>query len=1093
MQRSLVAFLNHGVLPFVGRNAELERIRSFWNATSEAPGLRTLLLVGEAGIGKSRLIEESTRSIAASGGAVVNVKLYPDSATSLAPLLARALSRCSAAQHLLKSDPEENLPSVLAALARICGLRRTLLVVEDLHLLAGDALAEFAVLLDRLSDEPISFLASARPADVPARSVLERWLVDEIELAGLPSDAIGDICMSIFGERLDPQLIGILRDRTLGNAMALRSALRAGIKSGSFTVTTRGRVATPRVDQDAFVDELERNVRLLSEGMAAHLGEREREAARALASLGEVFAREAAERVIEGSSQMLELLTFKGIVHTSASSPAPLPGEVSAAPPFAFTHTLLHRHFIDQGNADPLAIIDIIASGTPLYSLLPFHLLLELRIPGDIPRETLLSAIDRTLRVTSTLDASPDWRQAPAIWRAAAAMADALRPQLSHAEGNDLEVRLLLRQLGLMRREQTEEYPRLVERLLALTEAPADAVWAEYRLRALVYHRRYLRNHDAAASRDVRTQVEEITAAFPSARFSPPYVSHLRESIRLAQSAGDIAEQRLVESRLMEILDAEEASEEIRRYAHQMISPYLVTLFASGEELAKRLATIDELEATLPRMEPELMMWKIGLYYMIGNLREALEAIESAMEMFVERGLAREVTSSRLIALFARRLLGESPEELIELIGEAYRSVPAVLKEAIDAVAASHFATAGLLLNDLPWTARILEMLPRGSQGLAPAPAILLALRNGRIDELPESVTVSEPHDVVIRDMLAAARDASFDVNVALASASEFLSRPILRLDEALAIFVTLDLLDFIRSRDNAQVLREESRVAVGRLIEWLAARLPLAAARALDTYGDYFTRAELKVWRARLEPLLEGSTPQPSADRKLHVSMLGTITVQPPGGEVTRVRGGQLCTLLGLMVADRLLRDPLSQSEFTAIAMGTERDPESVRKSMNFAVFRLRELLGGEAISTEGSTPALDFNLVEVDLVEANDRLRAASEAMRDGALLRAVPEIMAALETSAGKVPFPTLYDEFFEAAREDFETELRAVTLRVARALAREGDHVTAERVLGRAFAAMPDDEELAELLQESLVALGQRTEARRVGMRAAEIFE
>jgi len=54
--KNLLDFLNHGILPFVGRDSELERLVRFWSSTIDAGGLRTALLVGEAGIGKSRLV-----------------------------------------------------------------------------------------------------------------------------------------------------------------------------------------------------------------------------------------------------------------------------------------------------------------------------------------------------------------------------------------------------------------------------------------------------------------------------------------------------------------------------------------------------------------------------------------------------------------------------------------------------------------------------------------------------------------------------------------------------------------------------------------------------------------------------------------------------------------------------------------------------------------------------------------------------------------------------------------------------------------------------------------------------------------------------
>ena len=121
------------------------------------------LLVGEAGIGKSRLISELLRLPLFETAATIHVRLYPDSDSAPAPLLALAIASMSTDRPLRPAPPDGTIASVRDALRRISNLRPTLVVFEDVHLLRGDALRDFAILLDVIAGYPLSVLLAARP------------------------------------------------------------------------------------------------------------------------------------------------------------------------------------------------------------------------------------------------------------------------------------------------------------------------------------------------------------------------------------------------------------------------------------------------------------------------------------------------------------------------------------------------------------------------------------------------------------------------------------------------------------------------------------------------------------------------------------------------------------------------------------------------------------------------------------------------------------------------------------------------------------------------------------------------------------------
>lgn len=1096
MQRSQIDFLNHGILPFIGREREMATILEFWRETAESSELRAMLLLGEAGIGKSRLIEESIRRIGASGGVVVHIKLYPDSATSLAPLLARALARSGGAQQLLKAEPEETFASVSAALIRICGLRPTLLVIEDLHLLHGDGLGDFSLLLQGLADEPLSLLCAARPVTLPARSVLERYLTSQLDLTGLPPQEIALLCGAVLGEQAGEELVEILREKTLGNALALRSALRAGLKSGAMAAGTGPSGSAPLRDQRSFIDTLEQNVRLLSEGMAAHLNEPEKSAAEKLACLGEVFAAETAGAVLENATGMLEALSFKGVIAPLVSPPSPVSIRRSATPPLAFTHTLLHRHFIDHAKADPNPLIRVVAEALPLYSILPFSLITAHCDEVIADAATLRMSMTETLETARRLDSSTDWRYAIALWKGAALLGAKLKAVTGPEQEDAIDIRLLSSKLALERRAPQADYPQVVEELLERTTETPDENRAHFRLLALLYKRRLIARGDLRQSLELLGEVEELAARFPDIRYTNAYVGHLRDSARIANRLDDRMLSQNVEKWTEELLQSEQITDEWKQVIWLRLIPHFLCEFSTPEQLAKRIVQLRELESTTQGSASEVVIWKVNLLYTIGYLDETVRTAEQGIQLYRELGLMPEVSSCIMLSIFARVLLGGDLAVLTGELAALLESRAQPLQRQLQWMMGVHGSIVGLMIDQPEWRSNLLEMTAPGSPNLPVVDDLMAALYAG---DLAQADTLlgrsSETWGPMLRPFMAAALGAGppADLREALDSLRPILGAPILEMKDILVKRIIMEILMAAQKvnlpAEAAEAIRTELHSPLCSIMTWFADRsLATGMTVTMERYGAFFPKGELKSWRARVAAsIAQRESTAEQAGRRTKVSLLGSIVIHPPGEEPVRVRGAQLCTLLGLMTADRMLARPLTQNEFVAIVMGSERDPESARKSMNFAVFRLRELLGSDAISTTGETPALNLDLIEVDLLDAHRHLRDALEALRDGALLRAYPKVIAALDITAGQVPFPTLYDELFESAREDFETELRTAVLRIARALRREGDDAAAEQVLLRAFQAMQDDEEVAELLQEVLRALGKRTEATRIGMR------
>lgn len=1103
--QTLVDFLNHGVLPFTGRAVERERIMAFWRTTVEAQWMRAALLVGEAGVGKSRLIEEITSPIAAAGGVVIAAKLYPESAMSVAPVLAQALWYADGTRRLLKSEPEPTMNAVTAALRRVSRLRPTLLVIEDIHLLSGDALAEFALLFESLADEILSVLCAARPVELEARGILERYLTEEIELEGLPAEQIAELWRRVFETEGTADVVGPLAEATHGNPLALRSALRGALRGDALVRDDPAGGWRLKIPAGAFARSLQRSVGFLADGMAAHLSREEKPAAVRLAMLGEVFAKEAADAMIPDTDRLLDQLTFKGVVVTARVAAPPLDNAASEFPLYAFTHTLLHRHLV-EGAAVPLGdLLAIVADGLPLYSVLPFQLMPAAVDAGEGGEAFLLRrAIDRAVAVSAALDRGPDWKLAMEIWNVAALLVERTAAVWSPADRMDLHATLLVQKIALHRRgDLTAEYEAMVNELLAVTETmmgEGERAPLRHRLSALrLLHWRMFRE-DYSRCRAVWEEVQTLLARAPELAASSEHVEYLRDVAQAAAATPDEDMLRRVESTLRSVLASGALDEEHGARARRRVVPHLLPLFETEAELQERLAMLDELAASTVGNDTDFKVWKLTLLESIGRMDEALAVCDDLHAQSQRLGLARTTFHSRLVRLCAYAAFGMEMEGVLETAQTLCAEAPEESRASVRGTVAIYLSTIGLLRGEPEWTLSMMGHFGGSVESLWPEKQVLLAIAAGAPEAAAHALVPGDTiGDNLLPALLFAASMEGADVDVAEEAWRELFSKPLLRLENLVPLHAGLALLDLARAHTPAVAERLAPRVraVLTEALSWLADRSLAAYMRPLlRRHERYLTKREGEGWRARaaaIERERAGNRQWRTEQGRLAVSMLGTITTQTPGNEPERLRGPRLCAVLGLLVANEMLDEPLDHRDFCRLASGGEMDPELARKTTNQAVVRLREVLAPDAIITGEETHVLNVNSVTVDLLEAHRLLDEAAAAERERALMRAVPAVLRALDLAAGEVPFPGLYDDFFEAIRSDFETRLRDAVIGVAGGLLREDDAATAERVLRRAFEAMPEDEDLSDLLCNALNALGKRTEAERVRMQARAAME
>lgn len=225
----------------VGRRAELATVRRLVDALAAGTG-GALLVTGEPGVGKSRLVAELTARAAAVGATVLAGRAVPRGGTyrALAEALAPALREHPGALHALgapaspTSAPPVVDPAVLLGEEVLALVTDEpggcVLVLEDLHWADGDTLAAASYLAGAVAGAAVLLVLTARDAGPP--SLATHPQVTSLPLARLAPPDVAALAAACRGGRPlpDPELAALV-ERSEGLPYLVEELLDAGLSA----------------------------------------------------------------------------------------------------------------------------------------------------------------------------------------------------------------------------------------------------------------------------------------------------------------------------------------------------------------------------------------------------------------------------------------------------------------------------------------------------------------------------------------------------------------------------------------------------------------------------------------------------------------------------------------------------------------------------------------------------------------------------------------------------------------------------------------------------------------------------------------------
>jgi class 3 adenylate cyclase/tetratricopeptide (TPR) repeat protein len=268
--------------PLVGRDAELATLRGLTKMATTRERAHLVFLVGDAGVGKSRLASElgeiATREL---GASVLTGECLPYGDPNAFGPIAEALRQASGGAHgepakhahvaaktaqvlgpetdpveldrvveglmyLLDGiarpgvDPsrarDEALRSALVVLEALALKKPLVLVLSDLHWASDDTLELCERLLTRLRNNAFVLVATARP-DIETRWNPEPGKYNGItlQLDPLDEDSTGELVRALLDGHADPETVTLLLERSGGNPFFIEELVAFMLEAGDTT------------------------------------------------------------------------------------------------------------------------------------------------------------------------------------------------------------------------------------------------------------------------------------------------------------------------------------------------------------------------------------------------------------------------------------------------------------------------------------------------------------------------------------------------------------------------------------------------------------------------------------------------------------------------------------------------------------------------------------------------------------------------------------------------------------------------------------------------------------------------------------------
>lgn len=712
----LVNLVHNAKLPFVGRQGELAQLHQLWGDVQRQQRLVVGLLVGEAGIGKSTLIEQFLGELG-DGCTPLHIRFTPGASTSPTRAMARAM-----ASYWRDNNPSggvrHSLNDLSESLSEIAASTRLIIILEDIHLLPDEGLRQLLGLLATVRTTPFALLCVSRPLPAEATQQLSTVVDHTIVLHGLQGAEVSTLWHRLFTEHPSAAIVRSITTTTVGNPLVIRSGLLRALSNNAISPIIRPQQVTVAVQLDDFQQSLLDSTRSISGVMTQQLTAKALRQLQTLSTLGEIFPIEAAAIATSNTSSLLSEFQQRGILVVASAAHTPLIPTHSPLPQLlAFSHTILHRELLSEATPDSAVLLAVVGAKIPLYSTTPFSLLAAATDLHTFTSEVLLQALEGIHFYLGAIFASDDWLLSESLLLAAEQVIAAVRDDPNNANLTEARISLIMLQMERSSRQHDLTLYRVqMSELMRLTSAPLPASLQHYCLVG-----------KAAKARIAFHQPEELLAAVSELyaetkqwasehlcgqQYPVGFKTALVALMALGRRCRHYEVIYWTAQHIEVVLESLDLHDPVEIEEYTETLPFILFVRRSEAEFQKRMRELQRLESFGP-LPAALLGTKGHLLVVAGHATQGLDILEPAISRLQKHQQFVHLISAVGSWCLARGMVGESLQKITEEAALLLRDVPSVVPNmAVDTA----IAITAILAYNIEDMHKVEDLLPMVAQ-----------------------------------------------------------------------------------------------------------------------------------------------------------------------------------------------------------------------------------------------------------------------------------------------------------------------------------------------------------------------------------------